>query len=131
MADVLRVPFSVLRSSPSPPFKPRLCPLTPPLRRRLHLKPTPLLLPLFSSSFASCPRQPLHCSSSSTPLQLSSLSQDSLLYSRAYWVTETITAWNVDVGEGSCYLFASKAAALSVTEDGIQGLGCAEKITFH
>ncbi|XP_039071914.1 pullulanase 1, chloroplastic [Hibiscus syriacus] len=122
MADALRVPFSVLQSSPSPSplFKPRLCPLTP-LRRRLHLKPSPLLLPLFSSSFPSFPRQPLHCSSSSMPLQLSSLSQDSLLFSRAYWVTKTVIAWNVDVGEGSCYLYASKVAALSVTDNGIQG----------
>ncbi|KAK8643307.1 hypothetical protein V6N13_012610 [Hibiscus sabdariffa] len=55
------------------------------------------------------------------PLQLSSLSQDSLLYSRAYWVTKTVIAWNVDVGEGSFYLYASKGAALSVTDDGIQG----------
>lgn len=31
----------------------------------------------------------------------------------------------MDVGEGSCYLYASKVAALSVTDDGIQGLDCA------
>lgn len=43
------------------------------------------------------------------------------MYSRAYWVTKTIIAWNVDVVEGSCYLYASKVAALSVTDNGIQG----------
>ncbi|KAA3453437.1 Pullulanase 1, chloroplastic-like protein [Gossypium australe] len=120
MVDVLCVPFPVLQSSPSLSFKPRLCPLIPPSRRLLHLKSNPLLFPLFSSS-PSFFKLPLRCSSSSTPLQLSSLSQDSLLYSRAYWVTKTIIAWNVDVGEGSCYLYASKVAALSVTDNGIQG----------
>ncbi|MBA0692401.1 hypothetical protein Goari_009967, partial [Gossypium aridum] len=119
MVDVLCVPFPVLQSSPSLSFKPRLCPLIPP-SRRLHLKSNPLLFPLFSSS-PSFFKLPLRCSSSSMPLQLSSLSQDSLLYSRAYWVTKTIIAWNVDVVEGSCYLYASKVAALSVTDNGIQG----------
>lgn len=47
----------------------------------------------------------------------------SLLYSRAYWVSESIIAWNVDVGNGSCFLFASRTADLSLTEnDGVQGL---------
>ncbi|TYI83723.1 hypothetical protein E1A91_D05G313300v1 [Gossypium mustelinum] len=119
MVDVLRVPFPVLQSSPSLSFKPRLCPLIPP-SRRLHLKSNSLLFPLFSSS-PSFFKLPLRCSSPSMPLQLSSLSQDSLLYSRAYWVTKTIIAWNVDVVEGSCYLYASKVAALSVTDNGIQG----------
>ncbi|MBA0659972.1 hypothetical protein Goklo_012044 [Gossypium klotzschianum] len=119
MVDVLRVPFPVLQSSPSLSFKPRLCPLIPP-SRRLHLKSNSLLFPLFSSS-PSFFKLPLRCSSSSMPLQLSSLSQDSLLYSRAYWVTKTIIAWNVAVVEGSCYLYASKVAALSVTDNGIQG----------
>ncbi|MBA0775949.1 hypothetical protein Gotri_011031 [Gossypium trilobum] len=119
MVDVLRVPFPVLQSSPSLSFKPRLCPLIPP-SRRLHLKSNSLLFPLFSSS-PSFFKLPLRCSSSSMLLQLSSLSQDSLLYSRAYWVTKTIIAWNVDVVEGSCYLYASKVAALSVTDNGIQG----------
>ncbi|MBA0566593.1 hypothetical protein Golob_011400 [Gossypium lobatum] len=119
MVDVLRVPFPVLQSSPSLSFKPRLCPLIPP-SRRLHLKSNSLHFPLFSSS-PSFFKLPLRCSSSSMPLQLSSLSQDSLLYSRAYWVTKTIIAWNVDVVEGSCYLYASKVAALSVTDNGIQG----------
>lgn len=46
---------------------------------------------------------------------------DSLLYSRAYWVGESIIAWNVDVPDGSCYLYASRTAALSISYDGIQG----------
>ncbi|XWS66234.1 hypothetical protein CRYUN_Cryun05aG0182100 [Craigia yunnanensis] len=121
MVDELSLPFSVLQSPPPTPFKPRLCPLTPPLRRRFHPKPTPLrFLPFSLPSF---PKQSLHCSSSSMPFQLSSSSQlqYNLLYSRAYWVTKTIIAWDVDVEDGSCYLYASKIAALSVTDDGIQG----------
>lgn len=46
---------------------------------------------------------------------------DCLLYSRAYWVTQGVIAWNVDVSEGSCYLYASKIAGLSFGEDGIDG----------
>ncbi|XVF23499.1 hypothetical protein REPUB_Repub13aG0044000 [Reevesia pubescens] len=120
MVDVLSIPFSVLRS-PSPiPFKPRLGLLTLPLRRCCHPKPN--LLPTLPFSFPPFRKQ-AHCSSSSMFFQLSSSSQlqDSLLYSRAYWVTKTIIAWNVDVEDGSCYLYASKIAALSVTDDGIQG----------
>ena len=52
--------------------------------------------------------------------------QDSLVYSRAYWVTESIIAWNVDVENGCCYLFASKGATLSFSDDGVQGLDSAE-----
>lgn len=48
--------------------------------------------------------------------------QDSLLYSRAYWVSRSQVAWTVDAEDGSCYLYASKTACLSVTSDGIQGL---------
>lgn len=47
--------------------------------------------------------------------------QDGLLFSRAYWVSKSIIAWNVDVGDGSCFLFASKTAALSIADDGVQG----------
>ncbi|XP_031382512.1 pullulanase 1, chloroplastic, partial [Punica granatum] len=46
--------------------------------------------------------------------------QDSLLYSRAYWVTESLIAWDVD-GDVSCYLYGSRTAALALTDDGIQG----------
>ena len=48
--------------------------------------------------------------------------QDSLSYSRAYWVSESVIAWNVDVGDGSCYLYSSKIAALSIGDGGIIGL---------
>ncbi|KAL2525900.1 Pullulanase 1 [Abeliophyllum distichum] len=47
--------------------------------------------------------------------------QDSLLYSRAFWVSKSIIAWNVDVGDGSCYLCGSKNAGLSVANNQIQG----------
>ncbi|PHT99620.1 Pullulanase 1, chloroplastic [Capsicum chinense] len=47
--------------------------------------------------------------------------QDSLFYSRAFWVTKSIIAWNVGGGEDECYLYASRKAALCVDDDGIQG----------
>ncbi|CAK9185501.1 unnamed protein product, partial [Ilex paraguariensis] len=52
----------------------------------------------------------------------SSSSQDSLLYSRAYWVTKSIVAWNVEAADGSCYLYASKTAALYVANNGIEDI---------
>lgn len=55
---------------------------------------------------------------SASPSQL----QDSLLYSRAFWVTQSIIAWNADVvRDGSCYLYASQTAALSVTDSEVEG----------
>jgi len=48
--------------------------------------------------------------------------QNSLLYSRAYWVTEFLIAWNVDVANGSsCHLIASKNASLTIANCQIQG----------
>lgn len=49
--------------------------------------------------------------------------QNGLLYSRAYWVAESLIAWDVDVGNGfSCYLLASKNASLTIANCQIQGL---------
>jgi len=49
--------------------------------------------------------------------------QNSLLYSRAYWVTESLIAWNVDVANGfSCQLIASKNASLTIANGQIEGL---------
>ncbi|CAH8379559.1 unnamed protein product [Eruca vesicaria subsp. sativa] len=45
-----------------------------------------------------------------------------------YWVTEGVIAWNVDVGEGSCYLYASRIAGLSFSEDGIDGFDLRVKL---
>lgn len=47
--------------------------------------------------------------------------QGSLSYCRAYWPSKSVVAWNVDIGDGSCYLYASKNAMLTVTGAGIQG----------
>ncbi|XP_038892369.1 pullulanase 1, chloroplastic [Benincasa hispida] len=64
----------------------------------------------------------LYCSSSSSMSLEESTStsqlEDSLLYSRAFWVSRYVIAWNVEVGSGSCYLFASKMATLRI-EDGV------------
>lgn len=50
------------------------------------------------------------------------MQEDSLLlYSRAYWVTESVIAWNVDVQNGVCYLLSSKNASLSISNSQIQG----------
>ncbi|GAB2276821.1 Pullulanase 1, chloroplastic [Dionaea muscipula] len=59
-------------------------------------------------------------SSSMIPSQQEKL-ENSLSYSRAYWPSKSMIAWNVDIGNGSCFLYASKTAALAVTEAGIQG----------
>ncbi|XP_010543576.1 PREDICTED: pullulanase 1, chloroplastic [Tarenaya hassleriana] len=75
-------------------------------------------------------REPLCClcSSSSTaspmPLEASvrtSQVRDCLLYSRAFWVSERVIAWNLEIGEGSCYLCASRIAGLTFDDDGITG----------
>ncbi|KAK3023071.1 hypothetical protein RJ639_043086 [Escallonia herrerae] len=50
-----------------------------------------------------------------------SSSQDGCMHSRACWVSKSVIAWNVDMLDGSCYLHASKAAALSFSNSGIQG----------
>ncbi|XP_027158822.1 pullulanase 1, chloroplastic isoform X1 [Coffea eugenioides] len=69
------------------------------------------------------------CSSSSgaMPLQAPTTSlspplpQDSLLYSRAFWVSKSLIAWNVEAGNGPCYLYASVTADLFVADNDIQG----------
>ncbi|KAJ6821493.1 pullulanase 1, chloroplastic [Iris pallida] len=50
-----------------------------------------------------------------------SLPQDSLSYARAYWVTKSLIAWNVDDNEASVHLYASRNANLFLTDEGVQG----------
>ncbi|KAJ4972169.1 hypothetical protein NE237_005268 [Protea cynaroides] len=47
--------------------------------------------------------------------------QGLLSYSRAYWVSRSLIAWNINIENGSCFLYASKTADLVLTDDGIQG----------
>ncbi|PIA37162.1 hypothetical protein AQUCO_03000024v1, partial [Aquilegia coerulea] len=47
--------------------------------------------------------------------------EGNLLYSKAYWVTRSIIAWNVDVGDGSCFFYSSKTADLVLGNKGIEG----------
>ncbi|KVH98825.1 Immunoglobulin E-set [Cynara cardunculus var. scolymus] len=47
--------------------------------------------------------------------------QDSLSYSRAYWVSRSVIAWNVDAVGGSCFLYSSSSAALTIVETVIEG----------
>ncbi|KAL8538709.1 hypothetical protein ACS0TY_000648 [Phlomoides rotata] len=51
----------------------------------------------------------------------SSSLQESLLRSRAFWVSKEIIAWDVDAGDGSYCLYASKNATLSVVNREIKG----------
>nr|GMD32141.1 pullulanase 1, chloroplastic isoform X1 [Ipomoea batatas] len=71
------------------------------------------------------PRRLLSLCCSTMPLEgvaTTSLPSESiLLYSRAFWVSRSIIAWNVDVEDGACYLYASRDAKLSVTDDEILG----------
>ncbi|KAL9275123.1 Pullulanase 1, chloroplastic-like protein [Drosera capensis] len=59
-----------------------------------------------------------------TPLHSQEKLEDnlSLSYSRAYWPCTSIIAWNVDIGDGSFFLYASRTAALVVNGGGIQEL---------
>ncbi|RWR74950.1 Glycoside hydrolase [Cinnamomum micranthum f. kanehirae] len=44
-----------------------------------------------------------------------------LSYARAHWVARSLIAWDVNVEDTICYLYASKSATLFLTEDGIEG----------
>ncbi|KAI3793482.1 hypothetical protein L1987_36101 [Smallanthus sonchifolius] len=66
----------------------------------------------------------------SMPLASSPL-QDSLSCSRAYWVSRSIIAWDVDAVGGSCFLYSSKSAALSVTGNGIEGYDLSIELERH
>ncbi|PSS35252.1 Pullulanase [Actinidia chinensis var. chinensis] len=125
--------MSLLRLSPSnllsavttPPESNRVCP-------RIHLKKkeTSALTRQrlgFNTTFRfnTFQRQALRCCLS-MPVEgptSSSQLQDRLLYfSRAYWVSRSQIAWNVGAEDGSCYLYTSKSARLSVTNDGNHGI---------
>ncbi|CAI9091194.1 OLC1v1026154C1 [Oldenlandia corymbosa var. corymbosa] len=70
-------------------------------------------------------------SSSSMPLEVEDpishvtpsppLPQDCLSYSRAFWVSKSVVAWNVEAENGSCFLYASGTADLFVADNVIQG----------
>lgn len=53
------------------------------------------------------------------PIQLSS--QVMLEQSKAYWVSKSLIALNVDAIDGSCYLYSSRSASLSAVDNGIEG----------
>ncbi|XP_057979256.1 pullulanase 1, chloroplastic isoform X3 [Malania oleifera] len=98
---------------------PRVITTAPPLKRLRQPSPS---LP-FSSSTTFNKQNLCCCSRASMPLEDPSLSQlqDSLLFCRAYWVSKSLIAWNVDTGGSSCYLYASRRAALAITDHGIEG----------
>lgn len=41
--------------------------------------------------------------------------------SRAYWISKSLLAWNVDAIDGSCYLYSSRSASLSAVDNEIEG----------
>lgn len=47
--------------------------------------------------------------------------QGKLSYARAHWVARSLIAWDVNVEDTICYLYAGKSATLFLTEDGIEG----------
>ncbi|XP_051120165.1 pullulanase 1, chloroplastic isoform X2 [Andrographis paniculata] len=46
---------------------------------------------------------------------------DGILYSRAFWVSQEIIVWDVAAGDGSCYLYGSKNAKLSLENGEVKG----------
>lgn len=76
-----------------------------------------------SSQSLRCDSKPMVAAETEEQLSLSQF-QDKLSYSRAYWVTEFVIAWNVDVNiehHDYCLLYSSKSASLLLTDSGIQG----------
>ncbi|KAE9589814.1 putative glycosidase [Lupinus albus] len=107
-------PFSILPSSSSSFSFPRSSSLTiSPFR--FHA-PRSIFCSISPSSSSPSLEQQQHS------LSFSQM-QNNLLYSRAYWVSESVIAWNIDdVGkEGFCYLLSSKHASLSISNCQIQG----------
>ncbi|XP_068641519.1 pullulanase 1, chloroplastic isoform X2 [Aristolochia californica] len=91
-------------------------------------------------SYCHCPskifRRTMACCSSAKPVEAegssntqNSLTQDSLLYAKAYWVTRSIIAWKMQPSDKLCYLYASKSGNLHISDDGIEGYDV--KIQLH
>ncbi|CAN1238491.1 Pullulanase 1, chloroplastic [Linum grandiflorum] len=116
-------PFLSTLSSSSTTTTPLLrLPNLPSHHRPLHSAHTSLHLPF--RCFSTSLRYPLLRCSSSMPAEVStapSQLENCFLYSKAFWVCESVIAWNVDVGDGRCCLYASWTASLSAADDGIQG----------
>ncbi|KAL2994853.1 hypothetical protein AAZX31_10G186400 [Glycine max] len=95
----------------------------PSLHLHLHFPSQTTQLRLHTPPPLSCSLNSSSSSSSSVEQSVSSSQmQNGLLYSRAYWVAESLIAWDVDVGNGfSCYLLASKNASLTIANCQIQG----------
>uniref|UniRef100_A0A7N0RGW6 Pullulanase n=1 Tax=Kalanchoe fedtschenkoi TaxID=63787 RepID=A0A7N0RGW6_KALFE len=121
---LLQSPISALRSPPTLSASSHILPLrfpphssATPSRFFRYLKAS---LPSRNSSPRSFTETRVRCSAMPAEDSLSDL-KDCLSYSRAYWVTESIIAWNVDIGDGLCYLYASKNANLLLSENEITG----------
>ncbi|KAL5994638.1 hypothetical protein ACLOJK_024691 [Asimina triloba] len=67
------------------------------------------------------PQSKIAHESSAVAAPPSTLPKDSLSFSRAYWVSRPLIAWNVDDGDASFCLYASKSAQLFLADNGIQG----------
>ncbi|XP_021766485.1 pullulanase 1, chloroplastic-like [Chenopodium quinoa] len=103
----------------------RLVPFNFRLNKKLPSFSDSIFIGSNSGIFHSSSKKGFSCFCCSMAVEVDSVSQielqGTLNSSRAYWPSKYILAWNVDVGNGSYYLFASKTAALRVTNDGIEG----------
>lgn len=65
----------------------------------------------------------LRCSSAMAidDVPSSSPTAESMLYSQAFWASKGVIAWDVNTSDGSCYLYGSKNAYLSVENGEVQG----------
>ncbi|CAN1339603.1 Pullulanase 1, chloroplastic [Linum perenne] len=91
-------------------------------RQPSHSGHTSIHLPF--RRFSTCSRYPFLLCSSSMPSEVSTFPsqlENCFLHSKAFWVSESLIAWNVGVGDGRCCLYGSWSASLSVADDGIQG----------
>ncbi|XP_031484442.1 pullulanase 1, chloroplastic isoform X2 [Nymphaea colorata] len=52
---------------------------------------------------------------------LFSFMKDNLSFSRAFWVTKSLIAWNMCVNNACYYIYASRRAKLQLTRDGVEG----------
>ncbi|XP_074366296.1 pullulanase 1, chloroplastic isoform X2 [Apium graveolens] len=94
--------------------------VNPPTHHHKTLPPS-FTRPRLSSTSFSKPKRKVQsfCNCSLMPTEVSS--QVMLEQSRAYWVSKSLIAWNVDALDGSCYLYSSRSASLSAVDNGIEG----------
>ncbi|MQL95806.1 hypothetical protein Taro_028473 [Colocasia esculenta] len=69
----------------------------------------------------SCSPMPLVSEKEDSTGPSSPLSQDSLSYARAFWVSKSHIAWDINAEDASVYVYASKMANLHFMNDNVEG----------